>query len=530
MTLADIPIAIAADISIESVTESEEGKNAKELNAEADDLREFATKLGTGAPNPHVSLACSSCHREIPEDTSYLSAVNSLNMKPSELCMSCHPDYANIHPVDWKPSMSIPEYLPLDGEGKLTCTTCHRLHDPNAEFQLLRGFLDGEFQHRRDLCFACHGSDLFTKNPHKAKLGEKRCTFCHQTVPTDRDTAKTVTFKLDVIRMCNFCHDVQRRFHPLNVDTSISIPANLPRSSTGQVTCGTCHNPHGEAETVHFLRAEYVESIEMIPGKGHGINPDCAGCHAGKLKKGVVTKLRFEGKITVLCNSCHGSSSDMHPVDIQIPRGAQKPEDLPLSQGDRITCLTCHDVDCSFPEDTKTDEGVSIMKLLSGDKKSIEALLIGKTQITSGKSIISTRFFDRKTGKNDLCFKCHQERQFKAFSPHMGIDYRKMENFDPRHCKFCHDIDPSRGSGTLDSVKFISNPRMICLRCHPERPHPSNFDHLVKPDKIRVPKNLPLDMDGKVTCSTCHDPHTSTVGISKSRSGDASICVFCHRK
>jgi|GEM_PF-1145182 len=496
-------------------------------------LRKFATRYGDIVNNSHLDLSCNACHKTIPEDTNVLAVLATLKERPSALCTGCHPDYANIHPSDHEPTMKTPELLPLDDRGNITCTTCHRMHDPTAEYKLLRGFLDGEFQHRRDLCFSCHGADFSELNPHRAQGGQKRCTFCHVTVPSLTDTAETVRFRTNVIQMCNFCHDVQSRFHPLNVDPNIEIPDGLPRGKDGSINCGTCHNPHGEADTVHFLRKQYVQSIEVGTGRAHGEDPDCNACHVGKQTPGEPVKLRFGANITVLCNSCHGTSSDIHPVDIRIPRGIRRPDELPLSEDKRITCLTCHDVECKvFDRQEKKEADVSLGAILSGDKEAIQKALYtrGEKPLPDSVSQVITRFFDRNRGVNDLCFKCHPEEQFLGFSPHMGIDYRKMDVIDSKYCRYCHDIDPSRGAGTLEQVAFISNPRMICIRCHPVRPHPAGREHMVEPQNVRVPQELPLDMDGKISCSTCHDPHVSTLGTLKSRAEGQALCVQCHRR
>lgn len=498
---------------------------------DSDALRRFATRYGTVLSNAHLEMSCNTCHLRIPEDTTFMAVLQTLKERPSVLCTGCHPDYANIHPSDQQPSMKPPELLPLDDKGNITCTTCHRMHDPNAEYKLLRGFLDGEFQHRRDLCFSCHGSNFSDLNPHRAQGGQRRCTFCHATVPSSADTTDTVGFRTNVIQMCNFCHDVQSRFHPLNVDPNIQIPEGLPRGKDHSVNCGTCHNPHGEAETVHILRKAYIQSIELGSGKAHGDDPDCNACHVGRQEPGQPVKLRFGTNITVLCNSCHGTSADIHPVDIRIPRGIKNPEELPLSEEKRITCLTCHEIECRIlgtePDRPQVSLGGAI---LGGDRDAVQALLSERKALAEAVSTVETRFFDRDRGENGLCFKCHPEEQFKGFSPHMGIDYRKMELVNPKHCRFCHDIDPSRGAGTVEQVSFISNPRMICIRCHPVRPHPAGREHMVKPERVRVPQELPLDADGKISCSTCHDPHMSNLGTLKARTSAQELCMMCHRK
>ena len=47
-------------------------------------------------------------------------------------------------------------------------------------------------------------------------------------------------------------------------------------------------------------------------------------------------------------------------------------------------------------------------------------------------------------------------------------------------------------------VSFISNTRLICLRCHPQDRHPTNADHMVLP-KMKVPDLFKMDAKGKIT-------------------------------
>lgn len=47
----------------------------------------------------------------------------------SALCISCHSEAVRLsHPVDIKPSMTIPKDFTLDRKGNLTCNSCHTTH------------------------------------------------------------------------------------------------------------------------------------------------------------------------------------------------------------------------------------------------------------------------------------------------------------------------------------------------------------------------------------------------------------------
>ena len=84
-------------------------------------------------------------------------------------------------------------------------------------------------------------------------------------------------------------------------------------------------------------------------------------------------------------------------------------------------------------------------------------------------------------------------------------------------------------------VSFISNTRLICLRCHAQENHPMGVNHMVPP-KGEVPEPFRLDGRGRVTCTTCHNPHIDAKeGDARSRrfvvAGEgSSLCPRCPRR
>jgi predicted CXXCH cytochrome family protein len=100
---------------------------------------------------------CLDCHRGLPFGPGRISFSN----KTEATCRNCHNSYhggvdsRRSHPVHVAPSMSIPEDMPLDREGRTTCVTCHTYH---------RGYKDENgkklfFLRRSDieiLCSGCH--------------------------------------------------------------------------------------------------------------------------------------------------------------------------------------------------------------------------------------------------------------------------------------------------------------------------------------------------------------------------------------
>lgn len=460
---------------------------------ESQALRKMIRESRVEHDNPHLKLPCEPCHgtADVNEDADGKVPL-AFGGNISDICYSCHDKSSNIHPVDKIPTMQVPAYLPLR-DGRLACTTCHDMHAARTKDHLLRGFSDGRYSSRPELCIDCHGEKFVKKNPHVNQKERGLCVFCHQTEPKPgKDTAKTVRFRFGILRTCTFCHNMVENNHPANVDKDIKPPKSLPRDVDGSVTCATCHNPHGTTDTLHFLRREYIVSLES----SRNFNPhknDCQACHNKVPKKGtprdeVYAGLRYNGVIGLLCNSCHGTHN-VHPVDIAPSKEMKVPAYLPLDGNGRIDCITCHDMNCG------------------------------------GGSVKLRLFNEREGSMKALCYSCHDAAKFTKTNPHKDIQSGKG-------CLFCHERQPDMKMDTRETVSFVASMRLICLRCHDRFPHPAEKEHLVMPT-MDVPKNLPLDDAGMITCITCHNPHiggaTGNTGADRRlRMPGDKLCDACH--
>ncbi len=85
-----------------------------------------------------------------------------------------------------------------------------------------------------------------------------------------------------------------------------------------------------------------------------------------------------------------------------------------------------------------------------------------------------------------------------------------------KDCTACHT---SPGAATLR--KPLSG---LCLDCHPGREAPA--EHIVDVVPSMPVKQLPL-RDGRMTCVTCHDPHTNKNG-NLLRVPARALCKHCH--
>ncbi len=125
----------------------------------------------------------------------------------------------------------------------------------------------------------------------------------------------------------------------------------------------------------------------------------------------------------------------------------------------------------------------------------------------------------------DTCAACH-EKTVKNFK--LSIHSRMQINADEKRvpgqgCEGCHGagslhVDAGGGRG-----KFIVNPGKspeACFQCH-----------IDKQAEFNLPYHHPLK-EGRMTCTTCHDPHgedpKKTKKLSVARINDT--CAQCHRE
>ena len=218
------------------------------------------------------------------------------------------------------------------------------------------------------------------------------------------------------------------------------------------------------------------------------------------------------------CLDCHHYTENHHPVDI-VPTEAylkKIPGTYPLFAG-KITCLTCHEAHTG-PDRVEPPE------LLRGGPY---------------------------TDRRDICFRCHSQDTYAKINPHVvrasGGAFKEIAGKSV--CLVCHAKVPELDSGR-DEVQFKADIAFLCWRCH----HPMPGDFLQKHFHRKPAKKtlssmgetegklglmLPLAKDGRVTCSTCHNPHQPGVLVNKAALYGAGapgrlrlpkdvICSACH--
>ena len=187
------------------------------------------------------------------------------------------------------------------------------------------------------------------------------------------------------------------------------------------------------------------------------------------------------------CLGCHDYKENHHPVDVVPVDPANYP--FPLYEG-KIRCLTCHEIH-GGPGKAGTK------KLLQGGP-----------------------YQDRR----EICFRCHSREAYASIDPHNMLDdqNRVREVNGKPVCLMCHSKIPDPAIDFTEDVRFRADIGFLCWRCHP--PMPGEFfdlHFLVTPsaktlNKMTMAKEsryviLPMVPRGRVTCSTCHNPHQEGV-------------------
>lgn len=133
-------------------------------------------------------------------------------------------------------------------------------------------------------------------NPHELKnlVDNIACTSCHgqtpERVPVNHTRAVLPTghFTTGLTAMCRPCHEGSMDSHPLDVYPGYAVPKDLPLTSSGGISCLTCHYTHGSLKSDHPCCS--VSFLDRLFG-------------SDRLKKSFL--LRRENKNGELCRACH---------------------------------------------------------------------------------------------------------------------------------------------------------------------------------------------------------------------------------
>lgn len=90
-----------------------------------------------------------------------------------------------------------------------------------------------------------------SEDGHEFMKDPNRCQECHLGEPVFGETDyKDLRFTDYIVTLCHRCHSKESlgRSHPVNITPSddMEIPEDLHLDGYLNMTCATCHNPHGD--------------------------------------------------------------------------------------------------------------------------------------------------------------------------------------------------------------------------------------------------------------------------------------------
>lgn len=106
-------------------------------------------------------------------------------------------------------------------------------------------------------------------------------------------------------------------------------------------------------------------------------------------------------------------------------------------------------------------------------------------------------------------------------------------SFTDNECVLCHVGDPRKDK---NNMPLVAPEKELCMDCHEDLEETLSHPTDVVPRRTAVPPDMPL-IDGKLSCSTCHDihmPYKNAFGLPthflrRSVSG-RQFCAICHNQ
>ena len=271
---------------------------------------------------------------------------------------------------------------------------------------------------------------------------------------------------------------------------------------------------------------------------------DCGSCHTGRAEYGHPNLIN-PGNPSLTCRRCHDyrNDEDHHPIKASSDiRNKIAMNNLPfdVSSG-KMACLTCHEIHAAN-DYLQRSQGL----LKGGPYENIR----------------------------DECFGCHDREAYSSINPHNSMIDIENE-LDKRTCLFCHSEAPDPEVDRTEDVRFRASIYFLCWRCHQCSEEELLKSHFLRQSKIEVGRSfdsfeemrkndayiglgqasdsfldmeknaasmeliLPLDPQGRMTCSTCHNPHQPGVMFDERAKKGAGVekrlrykerCVVCHSK
>jgi hypothetical protein len=248
--------------------------------------------------------------------------------------------------------------------------------------------------------------------------------------------------------------------------------------------------------------------------KPHWKATTCGECHTIENGRHLPITPEQADEICLRCHDGRRAVAEFHPVGREFDDSKYvHPEKWPLVNG-RLGCLTCHDMQLGCAEDARRPQ--------------------------ANRMVLRDYQVGRKNAR-PFCQNCHKESEYRKLDPHVMLLGDRDEIVEDK-CLFCHTkpLDRKALVRTGDSA-LKADQDALCRDCHPTHKDPMQQGHIglrisdnmlatmyvreiiglsaqVKPPmvaQIKAAGNKPTlmipDKDGRIVCSTCHNPHQAGV-------------------
>ena len=264
-----------------------------------------------------------------------------------------------------------------------------------------------------------------------------------------------------------------------------------------------------------FILSMLISGCAVMSGYHSGIS--CNSCHEGRATS-EKKSLKSPDNPSKTCRECHiyEMDSDHHPSSMLVgilEEPALIPEEFKL-YNNKMECLTCHEMH-------KNKDNLARDRYF----------------------LIGSPYAERK----DICRRCHQNNNQVDINPHSNYAYagkEKKNQFAGKECLFCHH--PSSGKSYTEDANLRASDAFMCWRCHGVMQGDFLSRHYLLKDipqdegmkyeglQASFDPSLHLDPFGRITCTTCHDPH-KPYDAAREKNGTGripmrskKICSSCH--
>lgn len=491
-------------------------------------------------------VTCASCHnphRWDPADPEAKSRpgtkgnstnrfLRKVNSNDSKLCKTCHQKQANVNETKHNLKLTAPGERNIRDQGQEQsgiCGTCHLVHNAAGPYLWARKMTSGT-NIAEAICTDCHNSNGLAK---KKLVGE-------HSHPTGVDL-KALPILVENGRWTSKIAGTAGVEKPLPLPLYDKQGRHTLKS--GQVKCGTCHDPHAWSPDKRsapmkdiakteggpddsFLRiADKGESAlcvnchqdkQAVSNSRHNLaligikdthnenraHNDAAGicttCHLPHNAKGSILWAREtgpgKGAIEVLCTDCHqkGGNAEKklpgsynHPLDVKLT-AAMKPHGLPVYAKDGKRTANNGVIDCATchdPHRWTADAGISVDLKEEGDARN------SFLRLTAAPA-------------SQLCVECHQDKLSVLGTDHdltvtapAAVNRHGLTANKSGVCGQCH-IPHGGLDGLLLWARFLdddaTNPaEKRCRSCHRQGENASHKSPAASkhPDNVRALSN-----------------------------------------